>query len=71
MHGISKDIELPFKITGMDGDDIIGFSSRCKLKRSDFRVGTEFKHTTDDNFIGNDIGIEIDFWTKKAKEKKD
>ena len=69
MHGITKNIALPFRITGMDGDDIIGFSSRYVLKRSDFGVGTEFKHTTDDNFIGNDINIEIDFWTKRAKEK--
>jgi polyisoprenoid-binding protein YceI len=70
LHGITKDIALTFKVTGMDGDDVIGFSSRYNLKRSDFGVGTEFKHTTEDNFIGNDIGIEIDFWTKRAKEKK-
>ncbi len=70
MHGISKNIKLPFKITGMDGDDIIGFSSRYNLKRSDFAIGTNFKHTTEDNFISNDIGIEIDFWTKKAKGPK-
>lgn len=70
MHGISKNIRLPFKVTGMDGDDVIGFSSRYELKRSDFGVGTEFKHTTEDNFIGNDIGIEIDFWTKRAKQGK-
>ena len=70
MHGTTKQIELPFQITGTDGEGVIGFTSRYSLKRSDFGVGTDFKHTTDDNFIGNDIGIEIDFWTKKFKEKK-
>ena len=70
MHGVTKTISLPFRVTGQSGEDVIGFSSRYSIKRTDFGVGTEFKHTTDDNFIGNDIGIEIDFWTKKPKIKK-
>jgi polyisoprenoid-binding protein YceI len=70
MHGVTKAISIPFKVTGKSGEDVIGFSSRYSIKRSDFGVGTEWKHTTDDNFIGNEIGIEIDFWTKKAKIKK-
>lgn len=69
MHGITKVIALPFKITGQHSDDVVGFTSRYTLKRSDFGVGTAFKHTTDDNFIANEIGVEIDFWTKKFKEK--
>jgi polyisoprenoid-binding protein YceI len=70
MHGVTKSIELPFKITGKKGEDVIGFSSRYTIKRSDFGVGTEWKHTLDDKFIGDEIGVEIDFWTKKAKAKK-
>jgi polyisoprenoid-binding protein YceI len=70
MHGITKAISLPFRLTGQSGEDVIGFSSRYSIKRTDFRVGTEWKHTTDDNFIGNEIGVEIDFWTKKPKIKK-
>jgi polyisoprenoid-binding protein YceI len=70
MHGVTKAISLPFRITGQDGEDIIGFSSRYSIKRTDFGVGTNFKHTSNDNFIGNDIGVEIDFWTKKPKSKK-
>jgi len=69
MHGITKSIELPFSITGRK-DDVIGFASRYSIKRTDFDLGTSFKHTTEDNFIGNEIGIEIDFWTKKPKVKK-
>ncbi|MEQ9165006.1 MAG: YceI family protein [Fulvivirga sp.] len=70
MHGVTKAISLPFRITGQNGEDVIGFSSRYTIKRTDFGVGTEWKHTTDDNFIGNEIGVEIDFWTKKPKIKK-
>lgn len=65
MHGMTKYIELPFRITGYDGEGVIGFTSRFKIKRSEFGVGTGFNHTTDDNFIGDEIDIEIDFWTKK------
>lgn len=70
MHGVTKQIDLPFTITGQSGDGVIGFTSRSSLKRSDYNVGTDFKHTSEDNFIANEIGIEIDFWTKKPKEKK-
>lgn len=70
MHGITRPMELPFTITGQQEDGVIGFTSRCSLKRTDYKLGTEFKHTTEDNFIGDEIGIEIDFWTKRPKEKK-
>lgn len=67
MHGVTRTIQLPFTITGKHGDTIIGIRSRTSIKRSDYRLGTTFKHTTDDNFIGDEIGVEIDFWTKKSK----
>lgn len=67
MHGVTKTIQLPFTLTGKHSDTVIGFRSRTSIKRTDFGVGTSFKHTTDDNFIGDEIGVEIDFWTKKAK----
>jgi polyisoprenoid-binding protein YceI len=64
LHGITRPIELPFKITGKKGEDVIGFSSRYSILRSAYNLGMEFKHATDANFIDNEIGIEIDFWTK-------
>ncbi len=67
MHGVTKTIQLPFTLTGKQNETVLGFRSRTSIKRSDFGVGTSFKHTTDDNFIGDEIGVEIDFWTKKAK----
>jgi polyisoprenoid-binding protein YceI len=70
MHGISKEIEIPFVITGRKGEDVIGFKGTCLIKRSDFGIASDFKHTTDDNFLGNEIPVELDFWTRKPKEKK-
>jgi len=70
MHGVEKMISLPFRITGQKGEDVIGFSSRYTLKRSEFGVGTEWKHTLDDKFIGDEIGVEIDFWTRRLKTTK-
>jgi polyisoprenoid-binding protein YceI len=69
MHGVTKTVAIPFRITGTSGETVIGFSARYSLQRSDFGVATEWKHTTDDNFIGDEIGIEIDFWTKKPRKK--
>jgi len=70
MHGVTRPIELPFKITGKKGDDVIGFSARYSILRSAYDLGMEFKHATDENFIDNEIGIEIDFWTKMLKGQR-
>ncbi len=67
LHGVSRQIQLPFSVTEWRTDTVIGFRSRTSLLRSDYGVGTTFKHTTDDHFISDEIGIEIDFWTKRPK----
>lgn len=68
MHGVAKPFEMPFKVTGTDGKYTIGFTSRLFLNRSDYGLGTDFKHTSIENFLGDQIAVEIDFWTKKRKE---
>ena len=70
MHGVTKEIELPFVITGVDGENTIGISSRLSIDRTDYGVGNDFKHTAIENFISNKIDVEIDFWTKKRKTPK-
>jgi len=67
MHGVTKSIAIPFQVTGQPNENVFGFTSRFSIKRSDYEVGTEWKHTTDDHFIGDEIGVEIDFWTKKPR----
>ncbi len=68
MHGVTKFLELPLKLTGIDGKNTLGLSSRLAIKRSDYGVGVNFKHTDMENFLGDVISIEIDFWTRKRKK---
>ena len=66
-HGVTREIELPFRVTGVSGMNTIGFSCRYTLRRSDYGLGTTWKHTTDDKFLSEEVDILIDFWTKKVK----
>jgi polyisoprenoid-binding protein YceI len=68
LHGVTKEIEIPFTVTGVRKNYVIGFSGVLKLKRSDYAIGTNWKHTTDDKFIGDEIEVHIDFWTRKSKK---
>lgn len=67
MHGVTKAIELPLQLTGIDGKNTLGFSSRLSIKRSDYGLGVNFKHSSMENFLGDLIAVEIDFWTRKRK----
>lgn len=67
MHGVTKEIVLPFEIVKMDGNTI-GFASETTINRLDYGVGSEFKHTTMPDFLAKDIDIHLYFWTKKRKK---
>lgn len=68
VHGVTREMEIPFNVTGVRKNYVIGFSGAFKLKRSDYGIGTNWKHTTDDKFIGDEIEIHVDFWTRKPKK---
>lgn len=68
MHGITKALQMPFRLNGKDGKFTLGITSRLSLNRSDYNLGTDFKHTSIENFLGDQIAVEIDFWTKKRKD---
>ena len=70
MHGTTNEIEMPLTITGKEGKYTVGFSTRLSIDRTVYGVGSDFKHTSMENFIGNMVAIEIDFWTKKWKAPK-
>lgn len=70
MHGITRPIELPFTLTGSSGDEVIGFASRYSLLRSAYDIGNEYRHAKYDNFINNEVDIEINFWTKRKPVEK-
>ncbi|MBT8256275.1 MAG: YceI family protein [Bacteroidia bacterium] len=70
MRGITKELAIPFVTTGKDGKNTFGFTARLTLNRMDHGVGSGFKHDSMENFLGEEIGVEIDFWTKKWKPRK-
>ncbi len=67
MHGVSKNIELPFQIVKMEGNTI-GLKSRTTINRLDYGVGAGFKHDSMPDFLSKYIEVEINFWTKKRKD---
>lgn len=73
MKGVTKPVELDVLITGIDrgekGDQapILGISATGKLNRLDFGVANDWKHTVIPNFLGNEIAIQIDLWTRGGK----
>jgi polyisoprenoid-binding protein YceI len=67
MHGIAKEIALPFTVTGVDENadktkKNVGYSASIVLNRRDY--GINYTHKTVPNFIGDNITVEIDLITK-------
>lgn len=73
MRGKTKTVELPVIVTGMspteDGRPVWGFSTSLKLNRKEFDIGTDWVHSAIPNFIGDEIAVEIDLWTRPPKKK--
>jgi len=72
MHGVSKEIALPFTITGVNENadktkKNIGYSATMVLNRRDY--GINYTHKTVPNFIGDNITVEIDLITKALDMK--
>jgi polyisoprenoid-binding protein YceI/predicted enzyme related to lactoylglutathione lyase len=72
MHGVSKEIALPFAITGVDENadktkKNVGYSASLVLNRRDY--GINYTHKTVPNFIGDNITVEIDLITRAIDTK--
>lgn len=72
MHGVAKEIALPFTITGVDENadktkKNVGYSASIVLNRRDY--GINYTHKTVPNFIGDNITVEIDLITKAVDVK--
>ena len=72
MHGVSKEITLPFQITGVNKDPVskkmnLGYSARLVLNRRDF--GINWTHPKVPNFVGDNVEIEINLITKAVDIK--
>ena len=74
MRGKTKTVEMPVILTGMspleDGRPVWGFSTKLKLNRKEFDIGTDWVHSAIPNFIGDEITVEIDLWTRPPKKKQ-
>lgn len=67
MHGVSKEIALPFTITGTNRDPVakkmnVGYAAHITLNRRDF--GINWRHQSVANFVGDNVDIEINLITR-------
>jgi polyisoprenoid-binding protein YceI len=72
MHGVSKEIALPFQIAGVNKDSVskkmnLGYSARIVLNRRDF--GINCTHPKVPNFVGDNVEIEINLITRAIDVK--
>ncbi len=68
MHGITKQIELPFSITGTHKKDNlanIGYETKILVNRRDF--GINWTHSTSPDFVGDNVEVEINLITRAIK----
>ena len=66
IKGVEKSVVMPAQLITRS-ENTIGIKIRWKLNRIEYGIGTEFKHTTMPDFLGEEVDIEIDFWTRKKK----
>ncbi len=74
IRDVTKPVALEFVITGYHHDKsepdrgpVMGIALHTVVNRIEFKVGTDWKHTIIPNFLGNEITVEIDFWTRQGK----
>ena len=66
MHGVTAPITWPFRLTEHTGKNIAA-EIRTTLDRLQFGVGADYVHSTMANFIGEEIKVMVNFWTKTDK----
>jgi polyisoprenoid-binding protein YceI len=70
MHGVTKQIELPFTATGTvknNGATTLGYHAHMTLNRRDY--GINWEHKTTPNFVGDNIEVDLDVITKATKDQ--
>jgi polyisoprenoid-binding protein YceI len=70
MHGVSREIILPIKMTGKFVDPTTkatsyGFSATLKLNRMDY--GVSYQRKGSENFLGTTVTIELALLTRPPK----
>lgn len=69
MHGVSKEIALPFTINGVNkdpktGKTTLGVTATVRLNRRDY--GIAFSRPDNPNFLGDEVEIELNLITRAA-----
>jgi len=67
MHGVSKEITLPFQITGVSKDPVskkmnLGYSAQIVLNRRDY--GINWSHPKVPDFVNDNVEVQINLLTK-------
>ena len=66
MHGVTREIELPFEVMGEDGNTV-SIRIITSINRIEYQVGHNWQHSAESNFLGDEINVRIFLWTKKDK----
>jgi polyisoprenoid-binding protein YceI len=69
MHGVTKEIALPFTINGVfkdakTGKVSLGLTARARLNRRDY--GINFSRPDNPNFLGEQVDLELNLITRAA-----
>jgi polyisoprenoid-binding protein YceI len=69
MHGVTKEIALPFRVTGVKRDPAkatieVAFAAETHLNRRDY--GINWTHSVDPLFVGDDIPVSIHLLSKRV-----
>lgn len=72
MHGVTKEIALPFSITGTfknptNNKQSVGYSAKMVLNRRDF--GINYSRQDNPTFVGDNITVEIELVTRALDAK--
>ena len=73
MHGVTKQIALPFSVTGTmknptsNNLSAVGYSARMVLNRRDF--GINYSRRDNPTFVGDNITVELDLVTRALDRK--
>jgi polyisoprenoid-binding protein YceI len=73
MHGVTKEIALPFTITGTynnptNNKTTVGYSAKMVLNRRDY--GINYARQDNPTFVGDEITVEIELVTRALDAKK-
>ena len=70
LRGTAKEIAIPFHPTGLEwkeGRPLLGIAGQVTLLRSDFGVGTTWRHSGIPDFLSDEVVVDIFAWTRLGR----